>query len=70
MAGAYTFLWLSETGSVAGVDSVDCRDDDDAIGVAWRLLDEHAQAQAIPPSQRIDAYLGTRLVHQVQRREA
>jgi hypothetical protein len=45
MAGAYTFLWLSETGSVAGVDSVDCRDDDDAI-------------------------LGTRLVHQVQRREA
>jgi hypothetical protein len=67
---SYNFVWLSEDGGVAAVDRVACRNDDDALKTALVLLRDDDVSHQWRNCDRIEAYLGVRLVHQVDRARA
>ena len=67
METAYTFVWLSPQGDIAAIDSARCISDPDALVAAHALFREDELSNRWSNCRRIDAYLGGRLVHQVER---
>jgi hypothetical protein len=70
MANPYTFLWLSEDGDVAGIDSANCFSDADAILAAHALFRQDDVSRRWCNCPRIETYLGSRFVNQVARTAA
>lgn len=63
----YTFIWLSDNGGVAAVDSARCLSDSDAIQTARTLLRNDGFRRRC---RRIETYSGERFVDGVQRAAA
>jgi hypothetical protein len=61
---AYTFIWLSDNGGVAAVDSARCFSDADALRTASALLRDATNKWR--NCARIEAYSGVRFVDRVQ----
>jgi len=67
MPKPYTFLWLSDNGGVAAVDSARCVGDAEALEAARALFGGDDISRQWRDCDRIETYLGVRFVHQVQR---
>ena len=67
MHTAYTFVWLSNTGQVAAVDSADRLGDAEAVETARALFRDDGQSGQGRNCARIEIYQGTRFIEQVQR---
>jgi hypothetical protein len=67
MQTPYTFLWLSDQGDVAAIDSAKCSSDAEALGAALALFRDDDVCCRWRDCGRIETYAGARFVQQVQR---